>query len=101
MAIYHLYLCFERIVLCVIVKIVLTVPAKLVAKRTAVHRHAQNVNGVPQQSSSTSYYVTFEFESRDRMEFKVHGNDYGLLAEGDSGKLTFQGTQFKGFDRTR
>lgn len=31
--------------------------------------------------SSTTYFVTFEVESGDRMEFMVDGREYGLLAD--------------------
>lgn len=48
---------------------------------------------------STTYYVTFEFESTDRLELQVTGTEYGLLYEGDQGILTFQGTRYLGFDR--
>jgi hypothetical protein len=44
-------------------------------------------------------YVTFEVESGDRMEFHVAGHEYGMLIEGDTGNLTFQGTRYLGFDR--
>lgn len=40
------------------------------------------------------YYATFQVESGDRMELSVSGTEYGLLAEGDMGKLTFQGTRY-------
>jgi hypothetical protein len=50
-------------------------------------------------SSSTTYYVTFEVESGDRMELKMTGEQFGLIAEGDKGRLTFQGTRYLGFDR--
>ena len=50
---------------------------------------------------STSYYVTFQVESGDRMEFAVTGAEYGLLIEGDQGALTFQGTRYLGFQRSR
>ena len=50
-------------------------------------------------SSHTSYYVTFEFESKDRTEFCVNGKEYGMIAEGDYGKLKFQGTRFLEFNR--
>ena len=52
-------------------------------------------------SSSTFYYTTFEVESGDRMELAVSGQDFGMLAEGDTGRLTFQGTRFKGFERVK
>ena len=43
--------------------------------------------------------MAFEVESGDRMEFAVQGQEYGLLIEGDYGKLTFQGTRYMGFVR--
>ena len=81
----------------------LTVPATVVAKRTNVshHHHNHGVDHVGHHTStSTSYYVTFQVESGDRMELHMAGNQYGLLVEGDKGKLTFQGTRFLSFERT-
>ncbi|MCM0649165.1 DUF2500 domain-containing protein [Clostridium swellfunianum] len=80
---------------------VLTVWAKVVSKRTSVSSHVHNDNGTHHHSSSTFYYVTFEVESGDRMELAVTGQEYGMLVEGDTGKLTFQGTRYKGFTRER
>ena len=79
----------------------LTVPATVVAKRTNVshHRHG-GVNDHHHHHTSTSYYVTFQVESGDRMELHVAGTEYGLLIESDRGNLTFQGTRYLGFDRT-
>ena len=76
----------------------LTVPATIIAKRTNVshHHHAGEHH---HHHTSTSYYVTFEVESGDRMEFHVAGHEYGLLMEGDQGKLSFQGTRYLGFER--
>lgn len=51
------------------------------------------------QQSALTYYVTFQVESGDRMEMSVSGSEYGTLAEGDKGKLTFQGTRFLTFNR--
>lgn len=79
---------------------VLSVLAKIVAKRTKVSESSDlDANGMATHSSSTWYYATFEVESGDRMEFSVQGEVYGLMAEGDRGKLTFQGTRFLGFER--
>ena len=75
----------------------LTVPATVVAKRTNVSHHHGANHGV---HHSTSYYVTFQVESGDRMELHMAGHQYGLLVEGDRGKLTFQGTRFLSFERT-
>ena len=71
----------------------LTVPATVVAKRSDVHR------GIETMHTFTSYYVTFQVESGDRMELRVDGREYGQLAEGDFGELTFQGTRYLGFER--
>ena len=79
----------------------LTVPATVVAKRTNVsrHHHHHGAGHGMHSSTSTSYYVTFEVESGDRMELHVEGYEYGLLVEGDKGDLSFQGTRYLGFVR--
>jgi len=83
----------------------LTVDATVAAKRTSVthhhHGHAGDIGGVHgcDTSTSTSYYVTFQVESGDRMEFHMSGSEYGMLVEGDYGKLSFQGTRYLGFYR--
>ena len=79
----------------------LTVDATIVAKRTNVSRHRHGgANHIHHTHTSTTYYTTFQVESGDRMEFSIAGSEYGLLVEGDKGKLTFQGTRFLGFERT-
>ena len=35
----------------------------------------------------------------DRMELPVGGYEFGMLAEGDRGKLSFRGTRYLGFQR--
>lgn len=78
----------------------LTVPATVVAKRANVsHPSHGGVNDHHHHSTSTSYYVTFQVDSGDRMELHVAGHEYGLLIEGDHGNLTFQGTRYLGFER--
>ena len=80
----------------------LTVPATVVAKRTNVSHshHHHGTNSMAHHSTSTSYYVTFQVESGDRMELHMAGHEFGMLVEGDRGKLTFQGTRYLGFERT-
>lgn len=80
----------------------LTVPATVVTKRTNVSRHHHNhgTTGMHHTTHSTTYYVTFQVESGDRMELRVTGQEFGLLVEGDRGKLTFQGTRYLDFERT-
>lgn len=75
----------------------LTVEAKVVAKRTNYHRHSGTNNHVGHTHST--YYVTFEVKSGDRMELQMAGKEYGLLVEGDFGDLTFQGTRYLAFQR--
>lgn len=81
----------------------LTVPAHVVTKRTKIshqqHANAGDITGAHgfYTTTSTAYYVTFQVESGDRMEFLVKGSEYGMLAEGDQGRLSFQGTRYQGF----
>ena len=79
----------------------LTVPATVVAKRTSVshHHHHHGTGHGMHSSASTTYYVTFQVESGDRMELHVAGSEYGILVEGDRGDLSFQGTRYLGFVR--
>ena len=83
----------------------LTVEATVVSKRqnTSVHHHnnagdATGAHGI-HTTTSTTYYATFQVASGDRMELHVGGREYGMLAEGDFGELTFQGTRYLGFAR--
>ena len=69
----------------------LTVPAKVVSKRMSVRG----------EHSHTTYYVTFEVQSGDRMELHVDGNEYGMLVEQDVGLLSFQGTRYVSFERQK
>ena len=112
-------LIFAAILVCIIIAVirgarqwnrnnhspVLTVDAVVTAKRTDVHVHHHNNAGMEpvhnHTTSSTTYYATFQVPSGDRMEFTVRSTEYGLLAEQDRGKLTFQGTRYLGFDRER
>ena len=77
----------------------LTVLATIVSKRTHVSRH-HHAGEHHHSHTSTSYYITFQVESGDRMELHVSGSEYGLLIEGDNGNLSFQGTRYLGFERT-
>lgn len=79
----------------------LSVDASVVSRRSSVsHHHHTNAGGYgAHTTTSTSYYVTFQVESGDRMELCVTGREYGMLAEGDYGKLSFQGTRYLGFER--
>ena len=75
----------------------LTVNAKIVDKRSDMHRHHHDHHS----HYSYTYYVTFEFESGDRAELCVPEGEFGILVVGDSGELTLQGTRYLGFARKR
>ena len=81
---------------------VLTVEAKVVTKRSDVsYRHNMNNSNDAMNMgySSTTYYVTFEVQSGDRMELRVPDTEYGMLTEGDKGSLTFQRTRYLSYVR--
>ncbi len=84
---------------------VLTVDALVKTKRMDTYHTSPTYDGDGHMTSSgtyhTSYYATFEVESGDRLELQVSDYEYGQLAEGDRGKLTFQRKRFLKFDRER
>lgn len=73
---------------------VLQRPCKVADKRTVVR------GGSGDSSTSTDYYITFEFEDFTRKEFEIRSSMYGLISVGDKGELVYQGTRFKNFTRT-
>lgn len=77
----------------------LTVDARVLAKRHDVSRR-RSAGEHHHYHTTNSYFVTFEVASGDRMELQLQGHEYGLLIEGDTGKLTFQGTRYLGFEPT-
>lgn len=78
---------------------VLIVYGRVVSKRLSVNHGTHHSGEINNTSTSTNYYVTFQVESGDRIEFSIKGIEYGLLSEGDYGKLKFQGTRYLGFER--
>ena len=80
-----------------------TVRVIVLGKRTNVSHNVSAgdpVNNMPSSHfTDTTYYVCFEFEDGGRREFHVPGREFGLIAEGDRGMLTYQGTRYKGFER--
>lgn len=68
-----------------------SVPARVLGKRT------NTWGGAGDSSVHTSYYVAFELDSGERLEFRVNGPEYGLITQNEDGILTYQGTRFKGF----
>lgn len=84
---------------------VLTVEALVKTKRMDTYHTSPTYDGDGHRTSSgsyhTSYYATFEVESGDRLELQISDYEYGQLAEGDRGKLTFQRKRFLQFERER
>jgi len=84
-----------------------TVNARVVTKRMKVTGHGHTMAGTNTamnmsrmgSSTYTTYFVTFELEDGSRLELGVKDGEYGLLAEGDQGMLTFQGTRYLGFEQ--
>lgn len=77
----------------------LDVEATVKAKRMSISHHHTGDNTNMMMHTTTNYYVTFEVESGDRMEFGLSDREYAQLSEGDKGKLSFQGTRYLGFLR--
>ncbi len=83
----------------------LTIPCKIVGKRAEVSYTQRpiggDVNDVSrmQMVSCTTHYVTFQADDGEQMEFSVDDREYGLLSEGEFGKLSFQGTRFLDFEK--
>lgn len=71
---------------------VLTFPATVIGKRDSVSGHRDT-------ATRTSYYVTFERLDLQRLELEVKGEEFGMLAVGDTGRLTHQGAWYQGFVR--
>ncbi|MCY6484091.1 DUF2500 domain-containing protein [Clostridium aestuarii] len=76
---------------------ILTQHGKVITKRTSVTHHCNSNNH--RSSSHTYYYVTFETDAGQRIELTISGKEYGMLAEGDCGMVTYQGEWFKQFKR--
>ena len=84
-----------------------TVAARVVSKRMKVTGYgshampgrvsAMHMNAV--SSMHTRYFAAFETENGERVELSVNDAEYGMLAESDSGRLSFQGNRYLGFER--
>jgi Protein of unknown function (DUF2500). len=77
----------------------LTVNSIIIAKRKYIS--TTNYTNNNNNKVDTTYYITFEIEDGNRIEFCVPDSKYGLLVEGDKGLLSFKGTRYKGFERLR
>ena len=82
-----------------------TVEARVVTKRMKVQGFGRSMAGSSTAmhtmggSTYTHYFVTFELENGSRLELGVKDSDFGMLAEGDQGVLSYQGTRYLGFEQ--
>ena len=83
-----------------------TADARITSKRMKVSGHGgtmmtnrMSAMNTIHSSTRTQYFVTFELENGKRLELGVKDPEYGMLAEGDRGRLSWQGTRYLGFDR--
>lgn len=79
----------------------LSVEARIVDKRSdvSIHSHSGGDIGTHHNHRSTTYFVSFEFDSGDRLELRVPNHEYGYIVIGDTGILEFQGTRYLSFKR--
>ena len=67
-------------------------------KKNNVYRQGDFAPGIHLREIIT-YYVTFNIESGEDIEFRVSKSKYLKLKKGNKGKLTYQGGRFIRFDR--
>ena len=72
------------------------VQTRIISKRTETEGMAGMEYG---GMLTTKHYVTFEAPDGSRLELPVQGDQFGILAEGDTGVLAFQGSRFLNFER--
>ncbi len=70
---------------------VLTVSAKVVSKRTQVIHHLHQIEIHYYYPTSTYYFILFELDNGESMEFETSAIEYSSICKGDYGKLTYQG----------
>lgn len=64
----------------------ISAPAKVVSKRV-----------FSMSKDGKTYFMTFEFKTGDRAEYRVSGDAYLYFTEGDEGTVTVRGTEFISF----
>ncbi|WP_083180331.1 DUF2500 domain-containing protein [Paenibacillus yonginensis] len=68
-------------------------------KCNVIDKRTEVWGGSGDSSTSTNYYITFEFEDHTRIYLR--DKDFGLISIGDQGELRYQGTRFKEFIRSQ
>ncbi|WP_461202377.1 DUF2500 domain-containing protein [Enterococcus sp. N342-3-1-2] len=73
-----------------------SIPATLVDKSM---RSSSNVDANGISNQSITYFLLFELENGERIEFRVGHGKYKLYVIGDSGVLRYQRKRFNSLDR--
>lgn len=74
---------------------VITEPVVIKDKRYTSKRHHHNNH----MNVHHTYFITFEFVDKERLELKVKESQYGFLSVNDTGQLTYQRKRFIDFER--
>lgn len=82
-------------------KVIATVVAKRIDETIHQQPIAGDITGAHgyQIVRREDYYVIFQVESGDTLQFSVKSSEYRELTEGDYGNLFFQGTRYLGFEK--
>ncbi|MBP2024309.1 hypothetical protein J2Z44_004169 [Clostridium punense] len=76
-----------------------TAKAKIISKRFRTFQDNQTFGDMlPSYNYSTLYYITFQLEDGEELEFSVTAVEYEELQEGQQGKINYQGNRFLGFE---
>ena len=77
--------------------------ASVADKRTQKHcRRTKNSSGSGTVTHSFSlYYITFQLEGGDCIELLTNSKTYNKLKTGQHGKLTFKGSKYLGFEKSK
>lgn len=78
-----------------------TVNATVVSKREKPIYRKENPNAKNNSIIKIIYYVTFALEGDNTKELSVTEEEYAVLREGQTGKLSFQGDWYDGFEQIR
>jgi hypothetical protein len=79
---------------------IVTVDARVVNKRYKTFHDAQVFGDmVPSYTFSTSFFITFEIDKEEKLEFSLTAVEFKNITEGDVGKLSYQGNRFLAFER--
>jgi hypothetical protein len=90
------------ILLALIVSLVLFTAAKSVLRRLKggnLPLLVVNARVASLRSEGERHFVAFEFPNGQPVEFEMSEKEIGALAQGDAGRLTFQGERFVSFKK--